>query len=480
MATEETVKNLSWQLLYGNWRLELGPEHWDEMVEDVGGPDVQETDSLADVPMEPFNEACLVLDEEVGDGDGSEIAEIARASVRAWANMNGTTVDSLQGDAEGMLRTFCTEVHPFFLDDADASELVEVGDGEATVRLDNGLLEPFKVGLLEGFVELVGAEAHVDASAEGLQVRWTFGEEPPEPSTLAVLMEAVRAPFLTATLAPILVGTALAWRAGPLDWTAAVLALVGAACFHLGTNTLNDYFDQDADAANPTPTPFTGGSRVIQRGLVSPRTMLGLSLLLFGVGVGIGILLATWVGWGLLWLGLAGFLLGVAYTAPPLKLAHRGLGELATAAGFGPIMVLGAYHVQTGSYAAAPAAASIPLAALIAAVLYVNEFPDVEGDAKVGKDTLVVRLGVERAVTGYGLLLVLAYAGIVGAVVAGILPTLSLVALLAAPLSWKAWTTVRDHYADPYQLVPASLYTVLAHAATGLLLTVGIVAGGFV
>lgn len=479
MPAQETVKNLSWQLLYGNWRLELGPERWDEMVEEVGGPDVQATDSLENVPMEPFNEACLVLDEEVGSGDGSEIADIAKASVRAWANMNGTTVDSLQGDVEGILRTFCDEVHPFFLDDPDASELLEVEDGRAEVRLDNGLLEPFKIGLLEGFVELVGADAHVETSARGFEVRWSFDEGAPRPSRLAVLMEAVRAPFLTATLVPVLVGTALAWRVGPLDWTVAGLALVGAALFHLGTNTLNDYFDQDADAANPTPTPFTGGSRVIQRGLLSARTMLGLSVTCFGAGIAIGLLLAYWTGWDLLWLGLAGFLLGVAYTAPPIRLAHRGLGELATAAGFGPIMVLGAYYVQTGSYAAAPAAASIPLAALIAAVLYVNEFPDVEGDAKVGKDTLVVRLGLERAVLGYALLLVIAYGGLVAAVVAGILPPLSLLGLLAAPLAWKAWTTLRDHYAEPYQLVPASLYTVLAHAATGLLVAVGVVAGGF-
>ncbi len=478
----ETVKNLSWQLLHGNYRLKLGPERWDQMVQDVGGPDVQNTDSLEDVPMEPFNQACLRLDEELGEGDSSLIIDVAKASVRAWANMNSNLVKSLQGDPGKMMEIFCDEVHPFFLNDPNASELKKVAGDTAVVQLDNGLLEPFKIGLLDGFAELTGCTARTTLKNDGFHVTWSFEDEVPEPSKMALFLEAVRAPFLTATVVPVLVGTALAWTGqGAFDLAIFAAAMLGALLFHVGTNTINDVQDHEtgADAANPTPTPFSGGSRVIQRGLMDPSTMKVIAWASFAGGAAIGLVLTYLTGLELLYMGVAGFVLALIYTGKPVRLAHRGLGELAVAAGFGPIMVMGAYYVQTGAYTLEAFVASLPLAALIAAVLYINEFPDVHGDAKVGKRTLVVRLGVDRAIAGYALLVISAYVAVVAATLLDLLPLWSLVSLLSLPLAWKAWSTLRKHYAEPYKLIPANAYTVFLHLTTGLLLAAGIVAGGF-
>jgi len=178
---------------------------------------------------------------------------------------------------------------------------------------------------------------------------------------------ATRLPFLTATLVPVALGIAAAATQHRFNLGLAALTLLGAVAVHLGLNVANDVFDatSGADEYNVNPTLFSGGSRVIQYGLVSLRQMIAISAVAYAAAIAIGLYLASVAGWGLLWLGLAGVLISFFYTAPPLRLVHRGLGELATALGFGPIMVLGAYFVQTGHYALQPLVLSIPVALLV-------------------------------------------------------------------------------------------------------------------
>ena len=114
------------------------------------------------------------------------------------------------------------------------------------------------------------------------------------------------------------------------------------------------------------------------------------------------ILLATHGSPALLAIGVIGFIVSLGYTAPPLKFVYRGLGEIAVAIGFGPLMLLGAYVVQTGGALAwEPFVASIPIALLVALILYVNEIPDRRGDARAGKRTLPVRFSETTVITGY-------------------------------------------------------------------------------
>ena len=83
--------------------------------------------------------------------------------------------------------------------------------------------------------------------------------------------------------------------------------------------------------------------------------------------------------------------ISVFYTAPPFRFVHRGIGEICVFLGFGPIMTIGAYFVQAKAWSWEAIYASLPVAILIALVLYVNEVPDRPGDAKAGKRTLPVR-----------------------------------------------------------------------------------------
>ena len=189
----------------------------------------------------------------------------------------------------------------------------------------------------------------------------------------------------------------------------------------------NDVFDtcQGADDANVTPTQFSGGSRVIQYGLVSAPPDGDPVDRLLRAGRGhradpaghARIDRACWSSVS------SGSSCSLGYTAPPLKFVYRGLGEIAVALGFGPLMLLGAYVVQTrGALAWEPFVASIPVALLVALILYVNEIPDRRGDARAGKRTLPVRFSSRTIIArlqrrGRGGL-----RGLVAGVVAGLLP----------------------------------------------------------
>jgi 1,4-dihydroxy-2-naphthoate polyprenyltransferase len=292
-----------------------------------------------------------------------------------------------------------------------------------------------------------------------------------------LFLRTTRLPFLSATFVPVLLGIAVAALHDSFSWWLAAVTLVAAACVHLALNVANDIFDtlSGADEANVNPTQFSGGSRVILYGLVRLRSMVLLSLGLYAVGIGIGIALAATRGWDLLWVGVAGALISVFYTAPPLRLVHRGLGEIAVGLGFGPIMTLGAYFVLAQEYALEPFLASLPVGILIALILYVNEVPDRPGDAAAGKRTLPVRLSKEGVIRGYELAVAVTFALIVVFAVSGLIVRPAIIALAALVLALPVRRALRESYENPYALMPAMGKNIQLHLATGLLLVVGYV-----
>jgi 1,4-dihydroxy-2-naphthoate octaprenyltransferase len=295
-------------------------------------------------------------------------------------------------------------------------------------------------------------------------------------STGWLLLRATRLPFLTATVVSVLLGLAIAACDAPFHWGLAVLTLIAACAVHLGLNVANDVFDtlSGADAANVTPTPFSGGSRVIVYGLLSTRQMIALGAACYAVGLGIGLYLAVERGFRpLVGVGAAGAFVSLAYTAPPFRLVHRGLGEIAVALGFGPIMTLGAYYVEAQRFSWEALYASLPVGILIALVLYVNEIPDRRGDERAGKRTLPVRLSPETVVTGYGAAIALAFALIVVGAASGVMARASIIALAAAPMAFSVYRGLQRFYDDPYALMPAMARNIQLHLATGMLLVSG-------
>ena len=281
-------------------------------------------------------------------------------------------------------------------------------------------------------------------------------------------------------IVPTLVGGTLAWKDGSFHWGYFLLTLVGIICVNAGFDMSNDYFDHvsGTDDVNDAGTPFSGGSRVIQEGIATARQVLVASLLCYGMACAIGLFLAYVRGWAILWLGLAGVFLAFFHNAPPIKIYNiaPGLGEVAVGIGCGPLIVVGAYYVQRQQITLEAVLVSIPVGLLIAAVLYINEFPDLEADRLAGKKTMAVVIGRERAVIGYQAMVVLTYIVIVAGVVIGLLPITLLLALLVVPLAMRAVKGARRFHSDIPQLIPVMATTIQVHLLTGLLLSMGYVA----
>jgi len=291
-----------------------------------------------------------------------------------------------------------------------------------------------------------------------------------------LFLRTTRLPFLSATGIPVLLGIAVAARHGIFNPWLALVTVIGASFAHLAINVSNDIFDtlSGADEANTNPTPYSGGSRVLLYDLVTLRQLIALAGTLLAATVAIGMFLVWATGSAtLLVIGVLGLGLGLAYTAPPVKLVYRGLGEITVAIGFGPIMLLGAYVVQAGTLSWEAVVASIPVAILVALILYVNEIPDRVGDAAAGKRTLPVRLAPSVVTWIYLLAGALAFVVVVGGVAAGILPIATLAALVAGPLVWQVYRGLTRFYAQPYALMPVMSTNIKLHGYVGLLLLAG-------
>ena len=294
-------------------------------------------------------------------------------------------------------------------------------------------------------------------------------------------MVIMRLPFLTATIVPILLGSAVAKSAGfPISWGWLGITILGGCLLHIGTNTSNDYFDHisGTDEANYNyMVPFSGGSRSIQMGLISAKGMLTVAVVSFALSAVVGIPLIQKAGMSVLWLGLIGFLSGLFYTAPPFRFASRkGLGELLIGLNFGPLMVAGSALVQTGQLLPEAFLAGIPIGLLVAAIVYVNEFPDHDGDKATGKDTLIVVFGPEKARIGYVLLVAGAFISIVVMALNGTFPMLTLIALVASYFGVRAIQVLYKYY-DDRLLQPANAGTINMHFVTGVLFCIGIWVG---
>ena len=214
---------------------------------------------------------------------------------------------------------------------------------------------------------------------------------------------------------------------------------------------------------------------MIQLGVITPRGMLLTSLLLYVLAAGVGAYLATTVD---IWpqaalLAGAGAAIGLLYTAPPVRLACRGLGELGITLAFGPLLVAGAALVQTGTFEPRALLAGLPTGLLTASIIWVNQFPDVVGDGAGGKHTLVVRLGLAKSRGAYLILWMLSLASLVGLVLTGILPTHALAGLLALPLAIYVTRHLFRHYRSR-AIKAAMAGTIYLHLSVGLLIAFGV------
>lgn len=286
--------------------------------------------------------------------------------------------------------------------------------------------------------------------------------------TLRTWFLALRPFSFTAAIIPVLAGTAVAadeaFRPGLF-----VLALFGSMALQGGTNLVNDYYDHQLGVDTAASL---GPSGVIQRGLLTPREVLVGGLVTFGVGAAIGLAITALVGWPVLVLGVASVLAGFAYTAPPLKLAYRGLGELTVFAFMGSVIVMGASYVQVEEFTWEAFLASLPVGLLAAAILHANNLRDIEDDRAHGKRTLASLVGRPAADYELTALVLGAFAAVVALPAAGAAPLTALIALIALPRSLALLRALPDSR-DARSLNRVLMGTVALHLAFGLLWSLG-------
>ncbi|MBI4212584.1 MAG: 1,4-dihydroxy-2-naphthoate polyprenyltransferase [Deltaproteobacteria bacterium] len=203
---------------------------------------------------------------------------------------------------------------------------------------------------------------------------------------------AIRPKTLTAAIAPVMVGSALAWKASStvFSWWIALITLVGAIFIQIGTNLFNDVLDYEkgTDTAERL-----GPKRVVQSGLLSPCAVRRAAYLSFVMALGFGIPLVAVGGWPIVAIGMLSLLCGYAYTGGPFSLSYTGTAEIFVILFFGVIAVSGTFFLQTKSISPDAILAGLQVGLLATLLLAINNARDRQGDAKSKKKTLAVRFG---------------------------------------------------------------------------------------
>ncbi len=201
---------------------------------------------------------------------------------------------------------------------------------------------------------------------------------------------ASRPKTLPVAIAPVLVGSAMAWDDGSFNFGVALITVACALLITIGTNFCNDY----ADFVGGVDTKDRKGpTRVTQAGLIAPHRVKVATIVIFSLTTALGMVLVYRGGWGILIIGLASILAGIFYTAGPWPYGYKGLGDLFVLIFFGPVAVGGTYYVQTLEITSSVILAGLAPGLLSIAILTVNNIRDIEEDRKANKKTLVVRFG---------------------------------------------------------------------------------------
>jgi len=281
-----------------------------------------------------------------------------------------------------------------------------------------------------------------------------------------------------ASTVPMVVSAAMAYKAlGSVNFYWLFLSFLGVYLIETGKNAVNEVVDYNSGVDRfITPdkkTPFSGGKKTIVDGLLNIKEtkIIAIVTLLAAALIGLYITFAREP--KVFWIGIAGFLISIFYSLPPFKFCYRGLGEFAIGLTYGPLVVSGTYVVQTHTLDLEVLLVSLMIGFLIANVVWINQYPDYEADAKGNKRNWLVRLGKEKGIKVYISLYTLAYLSLLVAVIYT-QNLFMLLALLSVPVAKQSVNVAKKYYNDIPRLVEANAKTIQVYQMTGLTLTVAI------
>ncbi|HYA55737.1 MAG TPA: prenyltransferase [Nitrososphaerales archaeon] len=279
----------------------------------------------------------------------------------------------------------------------------------------------------------------------------------------------------TMTFSSVTMGALLAAIAGRFNPLFYALTLGGMIAFHAATNVLNDFYDvrHGVDREGAPTTKYRLHPAAF--GQVPLNTTLAFSVGLYAVTLLAGVYLAFASSTSILLVIAAGILGSVFYTADPIDLKAKSLGEPTVFIMWGVLIPLGAYMVQTGVFAWAPILASVPIGIFVALVLLANNIRDIGYDGTVREKTLAVALGARRAQTVYVVLLALAYAIVAAGILVEQLPAWSAIVFLTVPGALRLANMFHGRVpddADPRTAALAFQFSLLYMASLALFILV--------
>jgi 1,4-dihydroxy-2-naphthoate octaprenyltransferase len=291
-------------------------------------------------------------------------------------------------------------------------------------------------------------------------------------ATARTLLRSIRPPFLLMTLSSVFLGFATALASGArIDSLDAWLALLGALCAHISVNTFNEYFDFRSGLDTRTErTPFSGGSGALPDNPAAAGAVLGLAIIALGLTVLAGVYFIFRHGPLILPVGLLGVVIIITYTQWLNR--YPLLCLLAPGVGFGPLMVVGTYFVLTGGYSPPALFVSLVPFFLASNLLLLNQYPDIDADAAVGRRHLPAAYGVEVSNAVYGGFAVAAGLTIIAAVELDYLPGIARTALLPLAAAFVAWSGAVRHARSVARLLPYLAMNALAAGLTPVVLGV--------
>ncbi|OGQ09527.1 MAG: hypothetical protein A2026_06940 [Deltaproteobacteria bacterium RBG_19FT_COMBO_46_12] len=293
------------------------------------------------------------------------------------------------------------------------------------------------------------------------------------PGSLKAWLMLPRFQFLPLTVIMVSLGTAIAAYEGYFHFGHFLLAMVGSILVHITVNVINDYHDyMDGIDLNTQRTPFSGGSGVLPSNLLKPKQAFWFATTCLLIAMTIGFYFVVIKGWLLFpLLLLAGF---SAYFYN-VYLAKWHMGEIFAGIGFGPLLVLGSYYVQTGRYSWEALIASLAPGLLTANLLFLNEFPDREADQKGGRRHFVISMGKKDASYLFVVFLIASYLCILMGVFTKMMPAVTLIGLGTIGFGWKAAKGALKYYDNTEKLVPILGANVITILGTQALLAIGYV-----
>jgi 1,4-dihydroxy-2-naphthoate octaprenyltransferase len=259
-------------------------------------------------------------------------------------------------------------------------------------------------------------------------------------------LKAARAVSFPLSVLPVCIGTALAFSNAHVDLLLFALALIGGGAAHAATNFISDYFDfvKGLDTTNALSS-HTG---VLVDELIEPDSVLLAGMICFMITAIAGGALVVLTGWPIIIFGLAGMIGGFMYTGGPMAWKYAGLGEFSTGFLMGPLMVIGAFYVQTRTVGFPAVLLSVAVGLLVSAVSLGNNIRDALFDSKAGITTMPLKTGAASAVFIFRVLVLLPFllAAVTAAIDLRFAPVLAVFVILpnSIAVAWKIGRGARD------------------------------------